>query len=115
MGKRGFSFLEILAALAILTVLSVSLLPLITSLAVTDQAVRRRARAWEIARSHLTAGYLHDLKTAADPAPFTIEWDRDAPTPTAGSAKWNRLTLTAKTQATPVIRLYLRGNASAGN
>jgi prepilin-type N-terminal cleavage/methylation domain-containing protein len=115
MGKRGFSFLEILAALAILTVVSVSLLPLITNLAVTDQSLRLHARAWETAQSHLTAGYLNDLKAAADPAPFAIQWDRDVPTPNAGTARWNRLALTANPQATPVITLYLRGTVPAGN
>ncbi len=113
MRKRGFSFLEVLVALAILTVLSVSLLPLMTGLAASDQRLRTRARAWEAARSHLTALTLGDPKAEAESDAFAFRWNREAPPGTGAAGAWNSLAIVPKEGTNSALTLYLRTGGAA--
>jgi prepilin-type N-terminal cleavage/methylation domain-containing protein len=114
MRKRGFSFLEVLVALAILTVLSVSLAPLVTGLAATDRTLRVRLRAWDAARSHLTALYLADPRAEAGGGAFDVRWETvPAPAAKGGGGAWSRLSVVPKNETKAALELALRTGAPA--
>jgi prepilin-type N-terminal cleavage/methylation domain-containing protein len=106
MKRRGFSFLEVLIALAILAVLSASLMPLMTRLAAADRRVRLRDEAWRTAQAGLTARYLGDRSgwKALENGPLRIALES---TSTAGGVGWNKLTVTPPETGQPLVMLYL--------
>ncbi len=107
MRKRGFSFLEVLAALAILAVISAALMPLFTGLAASDHTLRLRARAWAAARSRLTALYLRQPEAEAEQSAFTLGWQ---PVPPAGPGlrPRARLSVVPKNGTKPALELTVR-------
>jgi prepilin-type N-terminal cleavage/methylation domain-containing protein len=112
MRKHGFSFLEVLAALAILAVISAALMPLFTGLASTDHTLRLRARAWAAARSRLTAHYLRQPDAEAGQSAFTLAW---TPVPPAGPGlrPRTRLSVVPKNGTKPALELTVRSGGDS--
>ena len=108
MKRSGFSFAEVLAALAILMLLSVTLMPLLAGLARADRNLRDQDAAWRAAQTGLTALYLNDTRLWDEIAvrtEFRLETDTErAP----GGTAWNTLTVfSAKPDSRPALKLYL--------
>lgn len=113
-GRRGFSFLEVLVALAILTLLSVSLMPLLIRLAASDRQTRSRAESWRAAQSALVALYLDDQaswKNIESRTGRQVKLETEIAT---GGTAWNKLTVLPPDGALPELRLYLEHPAATG-
>jgi len=108
MRRSGFSFAEVLAALAVLALLSVSLVPLLAGLANADRRLRDQAEAWRAAQNGLTAFYLNDTRLweeLAGRTRFRLETDTER---TPAGTVWKTLTVfPAEPEARPALRLYL--------
>ncbi len=115
MKRAGFSFAEALAALAVLTLVSVSLMPLLAKLAQADRGLRDQAEAWRAAQTGLTALYLNDARLweeAGERTGFRLVSDTEI-TP-AGTA-WKTVTVFASGAETrPALRLFLSVPKPAG-
>lgn len=113
MRKRGFSLVEALAALAILALLSVGLLPLMTGLVTADHRNRVQAEAWRTAQNGLTALYLDNPKLLPEPGPetpFTVAVERE--TDPAGKT-FRRLTVSRPDADKPDAAVYLESKQAA--
>lgn len=110
MKRGGFSFLEVLLALAILAALSATLMPLMTGLMVTDRRTRLHADAWRAAQAGLTALYLDDpagWKEIEKNTPFRLGLE---PNRAAGEAGWNKMTVMPSDSTQAVLVLYLESD-----
>ncbi len=111
MNRRGFSLLEVLVALAILVLLSVSLAPLMIRLTEADHRARTQDAAWRKIQSDLTAFYLDDVRFGREPDPeFEINWELAS---TTGSVSWSRLTVTPKQGEKPAATVFVERHAGA--
>ncbi len=110
MKRRGFSFLEVLIALAILAVISASLMPLMSGLTLADHRVRLRSQAWRSAQSGLTALYLGDpaaWKDIESRSRLRLHID---PQTAARDVRWNKLSVTEPESTQAILGLYLESN-----
>ena len=105
--RRGFTFLEILIAMAILAAISFGLMPLMTRLAASDRQIRLRAESWRAVQNSLTALYLDDprlWKESESRSRCRIDMQTEA---ARGGVSWNKLTLTPEGTERPLVALYL--------
>ncbi|MFO7534520.1 MAG: prepilin-type N-terminal cleavage/methylation domain-containing protein [Kiritimatiellia bacterium] len=114
MRKRGFSLVEALAALAILALISIGLLPLMIGLVSADQRNRVQAEAWRSAQNELTALYVNDPKLSPEvgaKSPFIAALDFT--TAPAGKT-FRRLSVTRHNETKPDAVVYLESSGASG-
>lgn len=102
--RGGFSLIEVLAALAILTVLSAALVPLLANTAARERSLRLRLEARHEASRRLTALYL-GLPESED-GPFHAEWRLSSPAP--GGPAWSALEIVPENETRPAVIRWVR-------